>query len=120
MTVRELDEKYVASTYARFPVCLKSGKGSLVYDENGKEYIGQTNQPNKPLHSVHPPYCFTPLTIIILSHEIPITSIYTSAIIIHRRSRWFFIYGQSPRILAAPSQAHIRSAICVGIVTCYP
>ena len=39
MTVRELDEKYVASTYARFPVCLKSGKGSLMYDENGKEYI---------------------------------------------------------------------------------
>ena len=39
MTVREIDEKYVASTYARFPVCLKSGKGSLVYDENGKELV---------------------------------------------------------------------------------
>ena len=39
MTLRELDEKYVASTYASFTVCLKSGKGSLVYDENGKEYI---------------------------------------------------------------------------------
>ena len=37
-----------------------------------------------------------------------------------RHSRGFSIYGQSPRILAAPSQAHIRSAICVGIVTCYP
>ena len=39
MTTKELDNKYVASTYARFPVCLVSGKGSLVYDEDGKEYI---------------------------------------------------------------------------------
>ena len=39
MTTKELDSKYVASTYARFPVCLVSGKGSLVYDEDGKEYI---------------------------------------------------------------------------------
>jgi len=37
-------------------------------------------------------------------------------IIIHRRSRWFFICGQSPRILAAPSQAHGRSGICVGLL----
>lgn len=34
-----LDKEYVANTYARFPVCIKSGKGSLLYDENGKEYI---------------------------------------------------------------------------------
>lgn len=39
MTTKELDNSYIASTYARFPVCLVSGKGSLVYDEDGKEYI---------------------------------------------------------------------------------
>ena len=39
MTTRELDNKYIAPTYARFPLTLVSGKGSLVYDENGKEYI---------------------------------------------------------------------------------
>ena len=39
MTIKELDAQYVAPTYARFPVCLVKGKGSLVYDENGKEYI---------------------------------------------------------------------------------
>ena len=39
MSVIDLDQSYVANTYNRFPVVLKSGKGSLVYDENGKEYI---------------------------------------------------------------------------------
>ena len=39
MCIKELDNQYVANTYARFPVCLTHGKGSLVYDENGKEYI---------------------------------------------------------------------------------
>ena len=39
MTTKEIDSKYIANTYARFPVCLTHGKGSLVYDENGKEYI---------------------------------------------------------------------------------
>ena len=39
MTTKELDNKYVANTYARFPICLTHGKGSLVYDEDGKEYI---------------------------------------------------------------------------------
>lgn len=39
MTIKELDNEYVASTYARFPLTLSSGKGSLVYDEEGKEYI---------------------------------------------------------------------------------
>ena len=33
------DKTYIANTYARFPVVLKSGKGSLCTDENGKEYI---------------------------------------------------------------------------------
>ncbi len=34
-----LDAAYIANTYARFPVEIASGKGSLVWDVNGKEYI---------------------------------------------------------------------------------
>ena len=34
-----LDSEYIAHTYARFPVCISNGSGSLLYDENGKEYI---------------------------------------------------------------------------------
>lgn len=33
------DKQYVANTYNRFPVELVSGKGSKVYDKDGKEYI---------------------------------------------------------------------------------
>ena len=33
------DNEYVANTYARFQLVLKEGKGSLVYDETGREYI---------------------------------------------------------------------------------
>lgn len=39
MSVKEKDQYYIANTYARFPVEIVSGKGSKVYDENGKEYI---------------------------------------------------------------------------------
>lgn len=39
MMIKELDSKYIANTYARFPLSIVKGKGSLVYDENGKEYI---------------------------------------------------------------------------------
>ena len=39
MNTKEKDQKYVAATYARFPVEIVSGKGALWYDENGKEYI---------------------------------------------------------------------------------
>ena len=39
MDVKQLDKEYVANTYARFPLQLAYGKGSLVYDEEGKEYI---------------------------------------------------------------------------------
>ena len=39
MSIIEIDKTYVAGTYARFPVHIVNGKGSLVYDENGKEYI---------------------------------------------------------------------------------
>ena len=37
--LKTIDQQYVANTYARFPVEIVSGKGSLVYDETGKEYI---------------------------------------------------------------------------------
>ncbi len=33
------DKQYVANTYARFPIELVSGKGSVVVDSTGKEYI---------------------------------------------------------------------------------
>ena len=39
MNTFELDKTYVAGTYKRFPVEIVSGKGSLVTDVNGKEYI---------------------------------------------------------------------------------
>ena len=39
MGIKETDQKYIAGTYNRFPVEITHGKGSLVYDENGKEYI---------------------------------------------------------------------------------
>jgi len=39
MSVFELDQTYVANTYARFPVELVSGKGAIVTDAQGKEYI---------------------------------------------------------------------------------
>lgn len=35
----QLDQRYVANTYARFPVEILSGKGSVVYDGQGREYI---------------------------------------------------------------------------------
>jgi acetylornithine/N-succinyldiaminopimelate aminotransferase len=37
--VQALDSKYVANTYKRFPVEVVSGKGSIVYDVDGKRYI---------------------------------------------------------------------------------
>ncbi|MBO4925843.1 MAG: acetylornithine/succinylornithine family transaminase [Clostridia bacterium] len=39
MTIMEKDAQYVAHTYKRFPVEIVSGKGSLVWDSQGKEYI---------------------------------------------------------------------------------
>ena len=39
MNLKASDKEYIANTYARFPLEIVSGKGALVYDENGKEYI---------------------------------------------------------------------------------
>ena len=37
--IMSTDKEFVAGTYGRFPIEIVSGKGSLVYDTNGKEYI---------------------------------------------------------------------------------
>ena len=39
MNTFELDERYIAHTYGRAPVEFVSGKGSLLYDAQGKRYI---------------------------------------------------------------------------------
>ncbi len=39
MSIIAIDKQYVANTYARFPLQIVKGKGSLVYDEQGKAYI---------------------------------------------------------------------------------
>ncbi len=39
MNSKAKDNNYIAHTYGRFDVEIVSGSGSLVYDENGKEYI---------------------------------------------------------------------------------
>ncbi len=38
-TLMMLSEKYVAHTYARFPIVLVRGKGTRVWDAEGKEYL---------------------------------------------------------------------------------
>ena len=39
ISVKETDKNYIANTYARFPVVITKGKGSVLTDENGKDYI---------------------------------------------------------------------------------
>ncbi|MBQ3705385.1 MAG: acetylornithine transaminase [Clostridia bacterium] len=39
MSIRELDQQYVAPTYKRFPVEIERGAGSEVFDGEGKRYI---------------------------------------------------------------------------------
>lgn len=39
MSITQLDRRYLAKTYSRFPMEFSHGKGSTVYDKNGKEYI---------------------------------------------------------------------------------
>ena len=39
MSIKELDKKYIANTYARFPIEIVRGDGSKLYDDEGKEYI---------------------------------------------------------------------------------
>ena len=37
--IKQLDQTYIAPTYARFPVVLTGGKGAVLIGEDGKEYI---------------------------------------------------------------------------------
>ena len=39
MSIIETDKEYIAATYARYPVAITGGKGSLIYSEDGREYI---------------------------------------------------------------------------------
>ena len=39
MNVKAADQEYIANTYSRFDLQIVSGRGSLVYDDAGKEYI---------------------------------------------------------------------------------
>ena len=39
MSITLKDNSFVASTYGRFPIELDHGKGSILFDTNGKEYI---------------------------------------------------------------------------------
>ncbi|MBE6742313.1 MAG: aspartate aminotransferase family protein [Ruminococcaceae bacterium] len=43
MNTKEKDSKFIANTYGRFPVCLTSGKGTVLFDESGKKYIDFTS-----------------------------------------------------------------------------
>ncbi|MBQ9080623.1 MAG: acetylornithine/succinylornithine family transaminase [Clostridia bacterium] len=39
MDIQSTDKQYIANTYARFPLTVVGGKGSVVWDESGKKYI---------------------------------------------------------------------------------
>ena len=39
MSFKQKDKQYIANTYGRFDLHLVSGKGSFVYDDEGKEYV---------------------------------------------------------------------------------
>ena len=39
MNTKEKDLQYIMHTYGRYDVALKSGKGAVAYDEDGKRYI---------------------------------------------------------------------------------
>jgi len=38
-SIIEMDKQFVANTYARFPIEIASGKGSVVYSTDGKRYV---------------------------------------------------------------------------------
>ena len=41
--IQQEDKEFIAGTYNRFPVTLVSGKGSIVTDIDGKNYIDMTS-----------------------------------------------------------------------------
>jgi hypothetical protein len=54
MTNMEMDQTYVANTYARFPVTLTEGVGATLKDENGKRFIGPWQRPSPSIPSARP------------------------------------------------------------------
>ena len=43
MSIKTIDEQYIAHTYKRFDLAIIKGEGCLCRDENGKEYIDMTS-----------------------------------------------------------------------------
>ncbi len=43
LNIKQTDERYIAHTYQRFDVAIVKGKGSLCWDDSGKEYIDMTS-----------------------------------------------------------------------------
>ena len=43
MSIKSMDDLYVAHTYGRFPITLVKGKGCMLYDNQGKAYIDMTS-----------------------------------------------------------------------------
>ena len=41
-TIMEEDQQYLASIYSRFPVVLEKGKGTMVWDTKGRQYLDFT------------------------------------------------------------------------------
>ena len=39
MNIKDIDKEYIANTYARFPLALVDGHGSVVVDDEGREFI---------------------------------------------------------------------------------
>ncbi len=37
--IKDMDNEYIANTYARFDIAIKNGRGSTLYDYDGKKYI---------------------------------------------------------------------------------
>lgn len=42
-TIKQKDTTYIAHTYRRYPLLAKSGKGCIIYDDEGKEYLDFTS-----------------------------------------------------------------------------
>ncbi len=39
MNIKKLDDKYIGNTFQRYPVHIEKGKGALLFDKKGKQYI---------------------------------------------------------------------------------
>ena len=39
MNIKEMDHTYIAPTYSRYNIVFEKGRGALLYDDSGREYI---------------------------------------------------------------------------------